>query len=90
MPAMTFYAYAWRSGHIEIGPQTPAGALTIARHKNPETLKRAITPLARRAYHGRVLLVPGVPEAEPDTDAAVRALAVFTARVAAALKTAGD
>lgn len=72
-------AYCWRGGIIEIGVKTPRGALRLAAAPKA-TLKRALSPLARLAYDGTTLLVPGVPEAETD-DAALEAVRAFVPRL---------
>ena len=61
-------AYAWKSGKIEFGRKTPEGAMTItvgpAKH-----IKHVISAIARHAYDGVTLLVPGIPEAANEDDA---------------------
>lgn len=59
---------SWRSGEVEILPRSVEGALTLARH----------------AYDGKTLLIPGVPEAEDD-GTALKAVLDFEKRLAARL-----
>jgi len=77
------YAYAWRSGRIEVGPRVPEGALPIVRGR-AVTVMNAMQAMARHAYDGKTLLVPGIPEAASD-DAAVDALIGFRDWVAGKL-----
>ncbi|MCY4395886.1 MAG: host nuclease inhibitor protein [Rhodospirillaceae bacterium] len=60
-------AHAWRSGRIEFRPlqsKCPEGALPL-----PPVLRTRIEAKARHSYDGKTLLVPGIPEAESDTEA---------------------
>jgi hypothetical protein len=76
---MKIIAYAYASGVIEFGEQTPEDALAIA--SGPETkLREAIGGLARHGREPGVLLVPGIPEAE-DQPEAIDHLIVFRRRV---------
>ncbi len=68
---MSVVAYAWRSGLIEFGRFTPQGALAL-----PTADESIISAVARHAYDGKTLLVPGVPEAEEERDA-IDALGAF-------------
>lgn len=65
---MAFFAYCWRGGIIEFGPRIPDGALPVDRGTEG-SVRRRVEPLARRAYNGRDLLVPGIPEAQSDAAA---------------------
>jgi len=61
-------AYCYRSGQIRFGTKVPEGAIQVA--KGPaKPLREMIRNVARHAYDGTTLLVPGVPEAETDEDA---------------------
>ncbi|MEG0010394.1 MAG: hypothetical protein RR721_20155 [Aeromonas sp.] len=80
-----FYCFAWASGRIEFGTETPDGALPIysvvgANEGDVERLKENVTVLSRQAYDGETLLVPGIPEAA-DMNAAYDALIKFNCRV---------
>jgi hypothetical protein len=55
-------AYCWASGVLQFGRTLPDGAIEIARGP-ARPLRKWMDPLARRAYDGKTLLVPGVPEA---------------------------
>lgn len=65
---MAHFAYCWRGGVIEFGPRVPGGALPVDRGTE-RSVRRRVEPLARHAYDGRTLLVPGIPEAESDVAA---------------------
>lgn len=70
-----YFAHADRSGVIRCGASVPAGALcvlTASRHH----VRKIVSALARHAYDGKTLLVPGIPEAADD-DAAIDALERF-------------
>lgn len=69
------FAYCWASGRIEFGRTVPKGALPIARGRS-KRLRDFIDPVARHAYDGVTLLVPGIPEA-PDQARGVAALGKF-------------
>lgn len=58
----------WRSGECEVKSRPVDGALTIMRGPKAR-LERALLALARHAYDGETLLVPGVPEADCDDEA---------------------
>jgi hypothetical protein len=75
----TAVAYCYRPGRIRFGQRCPKGAIVIATGPR-RLLREAIEPLARLAYDGRSLLVPGVPEAD-DERAAALALALFRTRL---------
>lgn len=64
----TYRAFAWRSGIIEFGRRIPNGALPVD-HGTERSVHRRVEPLARHAYDGKTLLVPGVPEAVSDAEA---------------------
>lgn len=71
-------AYCYRSGQIRFGGRTPRGAILFAE-ATPEgecLLRGIVSVLARHAYDGKTLLVPGVPEAV-DAEAALAALHRF-------------
>lgn len=71
------HAFCYASGQIGFGARIPAGALPIA--KGPRTkLVEWLEAVARHAYDGEALLVPGVPEADNQDDA-LDALLAFTA-----------
>lgn len=84
MSDLIISACCYQSGEIEFiatgaGAMVPQGALVIA--KGPENrLREIISAVARHAYHGKTLLVPGVPEAS-SADAAIDALIDFRGRV---------
>jgi hypothetical protein len=77
-------AYCYRSGQIVFGQRLPKGTMPIAQAK-AKLLRDAVSGLARMAYDGKTLLVPGLPEAGDDWKAASAALTQFTERVAGAL-----
>ena len=61
------HAHVWASGLIEFRADVdvcPDGALPL-----PDVPRDVIEVRARRAYDGRTLLVPGVPEAQSPADA---------------------
>lgn len=62
-------SFAWRSGLIGFGREIPKGALPILDSNGKPISRRRLDPLARHAYDGKSLLVPGVPEAEDDMTA---------------------
>ena len=61
-------AYWWASVEIEIGKAVPKGALEIAASRSTKKLKEIIEVCARHAYDGVTLLVPGIPEADSQSD----------------------
>lgn len=65
---MAHFAYCWRGGVIEFGPRIPDGALPVDRGTE-HSVRRRVEPLARHAYDGKTLLVPGIPEAGDDDTA---------------------
>jgi hypothetical protein len=71
-------AYCWASGLIEFGQRCPRGAIPIL-HGYAKVVRHKIYALARRGYHGE-LLVPGIPEARDSTEAG-RALGAFVAKI---------
>lgn len=79
MSAAREVAWAWRTGVIEFGAAEPDGALPIARGPGKK-LRAVVEALARHAYDGKTLLVPGIPEAA-NSNAAVDALLAFQAQV---------
>lgn len=68
-------AYCFASGEIGFSRSIPDGALPIARGP-AKLLRQKVCAVARHAYDGETLLVPGIPEA-PDQLAAVDALVRF-------------
>lgn len=68
-------AYCFASGQIEFGRRIPEGALPIARGP-AKVLRQRMEVVARHAYDGKTLLVPGVPEAANQIEA-VDALIAF-------------
>ena len=76
-------AYCFASGQIEFGQKVPAGALVITKAP-AKVLREVLAGLARRAYDGQTLLVPGVPEANTER-AKLDALVAFRLRVLMAL-----
>lgn len=69
----------WRPGEVEVRQRLVEGSLTLARGPRAR-LEQALLALARHAYDGRTLLVPGLPEASDD-DAALEAVLVFERRL---------
>lgn len=67
--ARKIVAYAWRGGIIEFGASVPKGAIEIALAFEAR-LRNVICAVARHAYDGKTLLVPGIPEAVSDDEAA--------------------
>ena len=71
-------AHVYRNGRIVFrhkGRPCPTGALPL-----PDVPRSRIEVKARRAYDGKTLLVPGVPEAETGDDA-MDALLAFCKRL---------
>lgn len=62
-------AYCYRSGRIEFGRSIPDGAIKVAQGP-ARSLRALMSVLARHAYDGKTLLVPGIPEAKTDKQAA--------------------
>ncbi|WP_368181431.1 hypothetical protein [Aeromonas sp. R7-5] len=79
-----FHCFAYANGRIEFGGETPDDALPIyavdCSVSEIERLGECIGLLARHAYDGKTLLVPGIPEAA-DMNAAYDALIKFNCRV---------
>jgi hypothetical protein len=74
------HAYCYASGQIEFGTVIPKGALPIG--KGPDKpLRDFLSGVARHAYDGETLLVPGIPEA-PDQSEALDALHRWLAWIA--------
>lgn len=71
-----FVAYADRRGVIGFCDELeePEGVLTFAKHRDFDLLRAEVEVVARHAYRGDVLLVPGVPESPEDDAKAVNAL----------------
>lgn len=61
-------AYCYRSGEILIGSSCPKEGLKLARARK-SLLERTVSAVARHAYDGVTLLVPGIPEADTDAEA---------------------
>ncbi|HAF44690.1 MAG TPA: host nuclease inhibitor protein [Gallionellaceae bacterium] len=61
-------AYCYRSGQIRFGRKVPEGAIQVAVGP-AKPLRELIRNVARHAYDGVTLLVPGIPEAASDEDA---------------------
>lgn len=81
---MTFFVFANRAGVIGFGHRMPANTLHIADDPDQGRLYDVVEVLARHAYDGETLLVPGIPEATCDADA-LDALLAFRRRVISAL-----
>lgn len=62
-------AYCYRTGLIRFGNKVPDGAIQIAQGPS-KLLRNMIDAVSRHAYDGKSLLVPGIPEAETDEQAA--------------------
>ncbi|MCR5943965.1 host nuclease inhibitor protein [Ochrobactrum sp. XJ1] len=62
-------AYCYRSGEIGFGNSTPQRALELAHSRRSRELRKIIEINARHGKTGSILLVPGVPEADSDTEA---------------------
>lgn len=78
---MTFFAFADRRGVISFGHHVPAGQLIIVDDPDDAKLRAVVEVVARHAYDGETLLVPGIPEAESNVDA-LDALIAFRQQVA--------
>lgn len=76
-------AFAYASGLIVFSGRSVSGTLPIAQGPARQ-LRRATAQLARRAYDGETLLVPGLPEAQ-NWDQRSAALMRFKAAVEKAL-----
>jgi len=61
-------AYCYRSGQIQFGRSIPEGAIKVAQGP-AKKLRDLIGVVARHAYDGKTLLVPGIPEAETEQQA---------------------
>lgn len=68
-------AYCRRSGEIGFARRLPNNAIILGRGPD-EHVRKAAGVVARHAYDGKTLLVPGIPEALTD-DAALEAVAWF-------------
>ena len=79
---MPHFAYCDRNGIIDFGEALPEGRLPILKSKRLRTVKLILSARARHAYDGKTLLVPGIPEAGEDSDAALDALHKFRAWLA--------
>lgn len=78
---MTFFAFTNRLGIIGFGHHVPVGQLIIVDDPDDTKLRAAVEVVARHAYDGATLLVPGIPEADSDIDA-LDALIAFRRQVA--------
>lgn len=78
---MTHFAYSDRNGVIEFDRQVPDGRLPIGSSGDQVRLRETVEAIARHAYDGKTLLVPGIPEADSD-DQALEALLRFRTLVA--------
>lgn len=58
----------WRSGEAEVVSRPPPGTVVLASGKR-HRLQAVLSVVARHAYDGRTLLVPGLPEADDDDQA---------------------
>ncbi|EKN3979055.1 host nuclease inhibitor protein [Yersinia enterocolitica] len=76
---MTLIAYAWASGLIEFGKTLPNGALPVIKGLENE-VRESIEVNARHSRINEQLLVPGVPEANNQSEG-YDALIYFTERV---------
>ncbi len=72
-------AYVDRNGLITFtnARSIPKGMLLIAAWPNESKLREVVEAGARHGYEPGVLLVPGVPEAEDDSYAALNAVFAF-------------
>ncbi|WP_273792397.1 host nuclease inhibitor protein [Brucella anthropi] len=77
-------AYCWRGGDIQISRRLPKGALKLGS-AHGILLKKAVSVCARHSYDGHTLLVPGIPEADNDTEA-LEAVARFREQLARRLE----
>jgi len=77
-------AAAYANGVIAFAGKLPGKALPIASGDSKK-LRDAVVALARLAYDGKTLLVPGIPEAANE-DEKILALERFCARVREALR----
>jgi hypothetical protein len=80
----TTTAYCYRNGAIRFRCRPGKGSLTIATGE-AKRLRELIGGSARHAYDGKTLLVPGIPEAENDTQAC-DALIAYSRQIRARLK----
>lgn len=65
----TFRAWCFSDGVIFYGHETPSGAIELL-HGGEAGVRKRLSVLARHGYVDGVLLVPGVPEAEDQSEAA--------------------
>lgn len=79
MPEMMSVAFCWRSGEIDVARVAAPGALVLARGRFT-TVTTAVEAIARHAYDGKTLLVPGIPEANSEEEA-LQAATTFAARL---------
>lgn len=76
--------FAYRSGKLEVGRKVVEGTIGVGRG-NRRTLVKAMERRARLAYDNGTWLVPGVPEADNETEA-LEALKQFTRSIKPLLK----
>ncbi len=70
-------AWCLRSGVIGVGPMAPEGALLLRQGESVAVLQEAIQRIGRLASDNTTWLVPGIPEAGDDDDAALEAAIDF-------------
>ncbi len=66
------YAYCWRSGIIGFASsesEIPDDTIVLAKHVSKDKLHDAVAVRARHGRFDKILLVPGIPEAEDDEEA---------------------
>lgn len=86
---MTLYALCAANGVITFEPKIPGDLSRLPIASGPaRKLRDEISGVARHAYDGVTLLVPGVPEA-PTEDAALDALLKFKQWIAPSFKKKG-
>ena len=66
----------WRSGEVEVVSRRPEGTILVLGGLPKQRLEAALSAVARHAYDGTTLLVPGLPEAD-DEKQAVTAVSKF-------------
>jgi len=80
------HCYCWASGRIEFGPIVPKTAIAIASGEN-KSLRDAVAGCCRMSYPSKpgnrieYPLVPGVPEADPQSQAAIDAVIRFSKEI---------
>jgi hypothetical protein len=82
-------AYCFRNGVIKFrAGKEPKGALNLARGTG-KRFRDVVTANARLAYDGKTWLVPGIPEAMEDDNAACDAAIRFSERIRFCMKPKG-